>query len=58
MVFRTIATDIPKFEKLNLPPVLKDVVDEQARHRPFRRRARAPASRPSMAAMIDYRNEN
>ena len=31
MVLRTITTTIPKFEDLGLPPVLKDVVDDQAR---------------------------
>ena len=44
MVLRTINTDIPKFEELGLPPVLRDS-SCQARHHAVRRRNRSASRR-------------
>jgi len=57
MVFRTITTQIPKFEDLNLPPVLKDVVMSKRGLVIFVGGTGSGKS-TSLAAMIGYRNEN
>jgi twitching motility protein PilU len=57
MVLRTITTAIPKFEDLNLPPVLKDVVMTKRGLIIFVGGTGSGKS-TSMAAMIGYRNEN
>jgi twitching motility protein PilU len=57
MVLRTITTAIPKFEDLNLPPVLKDVVMTKRGLVIFVGGTGSGKS-TSMAAMIGYRNEN
>jgi twitching motility protein PilU len=57
MVFRTITTDIPKFEDLGLPPVLKDVVMSKRGIVLFVGGTGSGKS-TSMAALIGYRNEN
>ncbi len=57
MVIRHIKTDIPSFEKLGLPPILKELI--------MRKRglilmvgATGSGKSTSLASMIDYRNEN
>ena len=57
MVVRHIKTDIPSFEKLGLPPILKELI--------MRKRglilmvgATGSGKSTSLASMIDYRNEN
>lgn len=57
MVIHHIKTDIPSFEKLGLPPVLKELI--------MRKRglilmvgATGSGKSTSLASMIDYRNEN
>lgn len=57
MVFRAITSNIPKFESLNLPPVLKDIA--------LRKRGlvifvggTGSGKSTSLASLIDYRNEN
>jgi len=57
MVMRTITTTIPKFEDLNLPPVLKDVVMTK-RGLVIMVGATGSGKSTSLAAMIGYRNEN
>jgi twitching motility protein PilU len=57
MVFRTITTEIPKFEDLKLPPVLKDVVMSKRGIVLFVGGTGSGKS-TSMASLIGYRNEN
>ena len=57
LVCRVITSDIPKFENLNLPPVLKEVVMEKRGLVIFVGGTGSGKS-TSLAAMIDYRNEN
>jgi twitching motility protein PilU len=57
MVFRTITTTIPKFEDVNLPIVLKDVVMSKRGLVIFVGGTGSGKS-TSLAAMIGYRNEN
>jgi twitching motility protein PilU len=57
MVFRTITTDIPKFDDLGLPIVLKDVVMSKRGIVLFVGGTGSGKS-TSMAALIGYRNEN
>jgi len=57
MVLRTITTAIPKFEDLNLPPVLKDVVMTK-RGLVIMVGGTGSGKSTSLAAMIGYRNEN
>jgi len=55
MVIRTIATEIPNFEKLKLPEVLKDVVMNK-RGLVLVVGATGSGKSTSLAAMIDHRN--
>src|SRR5437660_9004116 len=57
MVLRTITTDIPKFEDLGLPPVLKDV-DMSKRGIMLFIGATSAGKSTSMASLLGYRNEN
>ena len=57
MVLRVITTTIPKFEDLRLPPVLKDVAMTKRGLVIFVGGTGSGKS-TSLAAMIDYRNEN
>ena len=57
MVLRTILTDIPKFEDLRLPPVLKDVAMSKRGIMMFIG-ATGCGKSTSMAALLGYRNEN
>jgi twitching motility protein PilU len=57
MVLRTINTDIPKFEELGLPPVLKDVIMSKRGIMLFVG-ATGSGKSTSMAALLGYRNEN
>jgi twitching motility protein PilU len=57
MVLRTINTAIPKFDDLKLPPVLKDVVMTK-RGLIIMVGGTGSGKSTSLAAMIDYRNEN
>ncbi|ULJ61472.1 PilT/PilU family type 4a pilus ATPase [Wielerella bovis] len=57
LVCRVITSDIPKFEDLKLPPVLRDVVMEKRGLVIFVGGTGSGKS-TSLAAMIDYRNEN
>src|SRR5262245_7356385 len=57
MVFRTITTEIPKFEDLNLPPIMKDVVMSKRGIVLFVGGTGSGKS-TSMASLIGYRNEN
>ncbi len=57
MVIRTIAAEIPNFEKLKLPPQLKDVIMEK-RGLVLVVGGTGSGKSTSLAAMIDYRNEN
>src|SRR5688572_33076313 len=57
MVMRTITTTIPKFEELNLPPVLKDVVMTK-RGLVIMVGGTGSGKSTSLAAMVGYRNEN
>ena len=57
MVLRTITTAIPKFEDLNLPPVLKDVVMTK-RGLVIMVGGTGSGKSTSLAAMVGYRNEN
>jgi twitching motility protein PilU len=57
MVLRTITTTIPRFEDLNLPPVLKDIVMTKRGLIIFVGGTGSGKS-TSMAAMIGHRNEN
>ena len=55
MVIRTIASEIPNFEKLKLPPILKDVVMTK-RGLVLVVGATGSGKSTSLAAMIDHRN--
>jgi len=57
MVLRTITTAIPKFEDLNLPTVLKDVVMTK-RGLIIMVGGTGSGKSTSLAAMVGYRNEN
>ena len=57
VVCRTINTTIPRFEDLNLPPVLKDVVMTK-RGLVLLVGGTGSGKSTSLAAMIGYRNEN
>ncbi|HEU0289486.1 MAG TPA: PilT/PilU family type 4a pilus ATPase [Burkholderiales bacterium] len=57
MVLRTITTAIPKFEDLNLPAVLKDVVMTK-RGLIIMVGGTGSGKSTSLAAMVGYRNEN
>ena len=57
MVIRTIAAEIPNFEKLKLPSTLKDVIMEK-RGLVLVVGGTGSGKSTSLAAMIDYRNEN
>ena len=57
MVIRTIAAEIPNFEKLMLPQVLKNVIMEK-RGLVLVVGGTGSGKSTSLAAMIDYRNEN
>ena len=57
MVLRTITTDIPKFEELGLPPVLKDIIMSKRGIMMFIGATGAGKS-TSMASLLGYRNEN
>ncbi|RLJ68386.1 PilT/PilU family type 4a pilus ATPase [Sulfurisoma sediminicola] len=57
MVLRTINTTIPKFEDLNLPPVLKDVAMTKRGLVLFVGGTGSGKS-TSLAAMVGYRNQN
>jgi twitching motility protein PilU len=57
MVLRTILTTIPKFEDLNLPPVLKEVAMSKRGIMMFIG-ATGCGKSTSMAALLGYRNEN
>jgi len=55
MVVRTIASEIPNFEKLSLPPVLKEVIMNK-RGLVLVVGGTGSGKSTSLAAMIDYRN--
>ena len=57
MVLRTITTTIPKFEDLNLPPIMKDVVMTK-RGLIILVGGTGMGKSTSLAAMVGYRNEN
>jgi twitching motility protein PilU len=57
MVIRTIASEIPNFEKLKLPPVLKEVVMAK-RGLVLVVGATGSGKSTSLAAMIDHRNRS
>src|SRR5580765_6756893 len=57
MVLRTIMTEIPKFEDLGLPPVLKDIIMSKRGIMLFIG-ATGCGKSTSMAALLGYRNEN
>ncbi len=57
MVLRTITTDIPKFDDLKLPVILKDVVLAK-RGLVILVGGTGSGKSTSLAAMIDHRNEN
>jgi twitching motility protein PilU len=57
VVLRTITTAIPKFEELNLPPVLKDIAMSKRGIVIFVGGTGCGKS-TSLAAMVGYRNEN
>lgn len=57
MVIRTIAAEIPNFDKLKLPPKLRDVIMEK-RGLVLVVGGTGSGKSTSLAAMIDYRNEN
>src|SRR5881392_2348167 len=57
MVLRTITTDIPKFEELGLPPVLRDIIMSKRGIMMFIGATGAGKS-TSMASLLGYRNEN
>ena len=57
LVLRTITTTIPKFEELNLPPVLKDIAMSKRGIVVFVGGTGCGKS-TSLAAMVGFRNEN
>ena len=57
LVFRTITSNIPKFESLNLPPVLQKIA-MQKRGLVIFVGGTGSGKSTSLASMIDYRNEN
>jgi twitching motility protein PilU len=57
MVARYIPSDIPKFDSLNLPPVLKDIIMEK-RGLILMVGATGSGKSTTLTSMIDYRNEN
>jgi len=57
MVLRTITMEIPKFEDLGLPPVLKDIIMSKRGIMMFIGATGAGKS-TSMASLLGYRNEN
>jgi twitching motility protein PilU len=57
MVLRTISTDIPKYEDLGLPPVLRDIIMSKRGIMLFIGPTGAGKS-TSMASLLGYRNEN
>ena len=57
LVFRTITTKIPKFDDLNLPPILKEVAMSKRGLVIFVGGTGSGKS-TSLAAMVGYRNEN
>ena len=57
MVLRTITTEIPKFEDLGLPPVLKDVIMSKRGIMLFVG-ATGCGKSTSMASLLGFRNEN
>ncbi len=57
MVLRAITTDIPKFDELGLPPVLKDIIMSKRGIMMFIGATGAGKS-TSMASLLGYRNEN
>ena len=57
MVARYIPSDIPKFDTLNLPPVLKDVIMEK-RGLILMVGATGSGKSTTLTSMLDYRNEN
>lgn len=57
MVIRTITADIPKFESLKLPEVLKDIIMTK-RGLVLMVGGTGSGKSTSLAAMIDHRNEN
>jgi twitching motility protein PilU len=57
MVLRTITTEIPKFEELGLPPVLKDVIMSKRGIMLFVG-ATGSGKSTSMASLLGFRNEN
>jgi twitching motility protein PilU len=57
MVLRVITTSIPKFEDLNIPPVLKDVIMTK-RGLVLMVGGTGSGKSTTLAAMIGYRNEN
>jgi twitching motility protein PilU len=57
MVLRTITTDIPKFDELGLPTVLKDIIMSKRGIMMFVGATGAGKS-TSMASLLGYRNEN
>jgi twitching motility protein PilU len=57
MVLRTITTDIPIFEELGLPPVLKDVIMSKRGIMMFVG-ATGSGKSTSMASLLGYRNQN
>ena len=57
MVLRTIMTEIPRFEELGLPPVLKDIIMSKRGIMLFIG-ATGCGKSTSMAALLGYRNEN
>ena len=57
LVFRAITSNIPKFESLNLPPVLKEIALKKRGLVIFVGGTGSGKS-TSLASLIDYRNEN
>jgi twitching motility protein PilU len=57
MVLRTITTEIPRFDDLGLPPVLKDIIMSKRGIMMFVGATGAGKS-TSMASLLGYRNEN
>ena len=57
LVFRAITSNIPKFESLNLPPVLKEIALKKRGLIIFVGGTGSGKS-TSLASLIDYRNEN